>query len=305
MKFSIILPTYNRAETYLKDAIDSIVTQTYENWELLIIDNYSNDSTDDLINNYNDHRIKTYKIQNHGNIAKSRNLGISKSSGDYIAFIDSDDFWNIDKLKLSKQHLTLNPNNGLCHSEYWLNTDGSHYIRHYGYKGASYGSLLENGNSLSLSAVIVHANILKALGGFSEEYKHITAEDYELWLKLAKNNYKILFIKDILGTFRNHQESESSNVIKNTKAVCEVIKHHCIQYKMTKRKKNKFFSKANNTAGKLFQLNNKRNIAFRYYIKSLKSNPLQLESYYMILSLLIPYNLILKIKSKINYYKNQ
>ena len=100
MKFSIILPTYNRADTYLKDAIDSVVNQSYINWELLIIDNHSTDNTDELIGSYKDDRIKLYKIRNNGNIAKSRNLGLKKSKGEYIAFLDSDDIWKKDKLKI-------------------------------------------------------------------------------------------------------------------------------------------------------------------------------------------------------------
>ena len=123
MKFSIILPTYNRADTYLKDAIDSVVNQSYINWELLIIDNHSTDNTDELIGSYKDDRIKLYKIRNNGNIAKSRNLGISKADGSYIALIDSDDFWHRDKLKLVSEYLSIYPNDGLCHSEYWLNGD--------------------------------------------------------------------------------------------------------------------------------------------------------------------------------------
>ena len=61
MKFSIILPTYNRADTYLKDAIDSVINQTHKDWELLIIDNHSTDKTDELIQNYNDERIRLLK----------------------------------------------------------------------------------------------------------------------------------------------------------------------------------------------------------------------------------------------------
>jgi len=143
MKFSIILPTYNRADTYLKDAIDSIVSQSYDNWELLIIDNHSQDFTDELIDSYKDHRIKTYKIHNNGNIAKSRNLGIKKSSGDYIALIDSDDFWHKDKLKTSLEYLKKYKSNGLCHSEYWLYETGKTETRHYGSTGFSYNNLLK------------------------------------------------------------------------------------------------------------------------------------------------------------------
>ena len=88
MKFSIILPTYNRAESFLSRAIESVINQTYIDWELIIIDNNSIDNTKNLIESYKNNQIKLYNISNNGNIAKSRNLGISKASGDYIAFLD-------------------------------------------------------------------------------------------------------------------------------------------------------------------------------------------------------------------------
>ena len=296
MKFSIILPTYNRAGTYLKGAIDSIVSQSYDNWELLIIDNHSQDFTDELIDSYKDHRIKTYKIHNNGNIAKSRNLGIKKSSGDYIALIDSDDFWHKDKLKISLEYLEKNKLNGLCHSEYWLYETGETETRHYGLAGFSYNNLLKNGNNLSLSAVIVHADILKNVQGFSEDIDYITAEDYDLWLKLAKNNYKIKFIKDVMGTFRIHQYSESSDVDKNIKAICSVIKNHCKDNDVYKNKINIYISNAYIIAGKIFQLNNLKNKSLRYYIKSIRLNPIQLKPYYMLFSLLFPIKILKKIK---------
>ena len=77
MKFSIILPTYNRADTYLKDAIDSVINQTHKDWELLIIDNHSTDKTDELIQNYNDIRIRLFKINNMG-ILKIKEFGHKK-----------------------------------------------------------------------------------------------------------------------------------------------------------------------------------------------------------------------------------
>jgi len=296
MKFSIILPTYNRADTYLKGAIDSIVSQSYDNCELLIIDNHSQDFTDELIDSYKDHRIKTYKIHNNGNIAKSRNLGIKKSSGDYIALIDSDDFWHRDKLKISLEYLEKNKLNGLCHSEYWLYETGETETRHYGLAGFSYNNLLKNGNNLSLSAVIVHADILKDVKGFSEDIEYVTAEDYDLWLKLAKNNYKIKFIKNVMGTFRIHQYSESSDVDKNIKAICSVIKNHCKDNDVYKNKINIYISNAYIIAGKIFQLNNLKNKSLKYYIKSIRLNPIQLKPYYMLFSLLFPIKILKKIK---------
>ena len=99
MKVSIILPTYNRASSYLKEAIDSVINQSYMNWELIVIDNNSTDNTIDLVKSYKSNKIFIYQINNNGVIAKSRNLGIEKSSGDYVAFLDSDDFWYKNKLQ--------------------------------------------------------------------------------------------------------------------------------------------------------------------------------------------------------------
>jgi len=296
MKFSIILPTYNRAELFLKRAIDSVVRQSYKDWELIIVDNNSTDNTKDLVGSYSDNNIRLYSIQNEGNIAKSRNLGISKAKGEFIAFLDSDDFWHRDKLKISLDYLKKYKLNGLCHSEYWLYETGETEIRHYGSTGFSYNNLLKNGNNLSLSAVIVHSDILKDVKGFSEDIDYITAEDYDLWLKLAKNNYKIKFIKNIMGTFRIHKYSESSDVDKNIKAICSVIKNHCKDNDIYKNRINIYIANAYILAGKIFQLNDLKNKSLRYYIKSIKLNPIRLKPYYMLLSLLFPIKILKKIK---------
>ena len=96
--FSIILPTFNREKKILR-AINSVIDQSYNNWELIIIDNKSNDRTRELVTNLKCEKIFFYEIENDGVIAKSRNLGIDKSKGNYLCFLDSDDWWDRDKLK--------------------------------------------------------------------------------------------------------------------------------------------------------------------------------------------------------------
>ena len=90
MKFSIIVPTYNR-EKYIIKCIDSVLDQTYDNFEVIIIDDGSTDNTENLVKKYQDKRIKYFKNENHG-IGYSRNFGINKAKGDYIFFLDSDDY---------------------------------------------------------------------------------------------------------------------------------------------------------------------------------------------------------------------
>ena len=97
---SIVIPTYNRSID-LRRAIHSVIGQTYKNWELIIVDNHSNDDTDEMVSSFNNQRIKLFKIYNNGVIAKSRNYGITKSKGEYVAFLDSDDWWMERKLEFS------------------------------------------------------------------------------------------------------------------------------------------------------------------------------------------------------------
>ena len=89
--FSIIIPTYNRANLIGK-AIDSVLAQTYHNWELIIIDDGSTDNTRDVVRSYNDNRIKYFYQENRGRSA-ARNYGIDISKGDYISFLDDDDYY--------------------------------------------------------------------------------------------------------------------------------------------------------------------------------------------------------------------
>ena len=96
---SIILPTYNRAEL-LGRAISSVIQQDYKNWELMIVDNYSQDGTDEVVESFKDSRIRLLKIQNAGVIGKSRNHGIRNSKGQWLAFLDSDDWWLPSKLSI-------------------------------------------------------------------------------------------------------------------------------------------------------------------------------------------------------------
>ena len=104
---SIIIPTYNRCKD-LSNAITSVLNQTYKNWEIIIIDNYSTDETFKIVKQFNDNRIFYFKLNNYGNIAISRNYGINKSNGEIIAFLDSDDYWYKNKLEIASIYFELN-----------------------------------------------------------------------------------------------------------------------------------------------------------------------------------------------------
>ena len=85
--FSVIIPTYNRCDL-LRKAVNSVLTQTYENFEIIIIDNYSDDNTQEIVEGFKNNKIVYQKIHNEGIIGKSRNLGIKISKGKWVAFLD-------------------------------------------------------------------------------------------------------------------------------------------------------------------------------------------------------------------------
>ena len=97
---SIIMNCYN-GETYLDESISSILSQTYKNWELIFWDNKSQDKSAEIFKKYNDKRLKYFYAKEHTTLYKARNLAIEKSSGEFIAFLDTDDLWSSNKLELS------------------------------------------------------------------------------------------------------------------------------------------------------------------------------------------------------------
>ena len=209
--FSVVMPVYNQ-EKYISQAIQSVLDQTIDSWELLIVDNHSTDATVDLINAYKDPRIKLSFIDNYGVIAKSRNQAIRYSSGEYIAFLDSDDAWNPSKLE-EVSHI-LKRQSGLIY--HWVNLisdDGSKIGRTKSRRIVQpmFEDLLTHGNPIVNSSVVVSRKSLLDVGLLNESKELIGVEDYNSWLKLALIGMNFILIPKTLGNYRLHTESISSN----------------------------------------------------------------------------------------------
>ena len=224
--FSIVIPTYNQSELLFK-AINSLVNQTYINWEAIIVDNNSTDNTDEIINYFTDIRIKKYKIRNKGIIALSRNYGIEKSKGKYICFLDTDDYWFSNKLEVVKEYILLGYN-FICHGEKWLWPKGKYIFKKYRNSNKNlYKKLLFKGNNLSTSAITVEKKLLLRNNSFNARKSFIGIEDYELWLRLANDNKtKYISIEKILGVFRVHPNSNSKKLKRQLFSEINVITYH-------------------------------------------------------------------------------
>ena len=115
---SIIMNCYN-GEDFLHESIESILSQTYKNWELIFWDNQSKDKSSEIFKSYKDERLKYFLAKEHTTLYKARNLAIEKSKGDYIAFLDTDDLWEKEKLEL-QMHLFNNLEVGVVFSNLWM-----------------------------------------------------------------------------------------------------------------------------------------------------------------------------------------
>ena len=211
-KVSIIIPTYKRVKK-LKRAIDSVLNQTFINWEIIIIDNHSDDGTKELIDNYNNPKIKILLIRNNGNIAKSRNLGIKKSKGKYLALLDSDDLWTSNKLKICIK--ALSKKTKIVYHDMYIQNN----IKQIIFKKSGmcrdlikpiYDDLIINGPAFPTSSVVIEKNIFKKIGYFDEKKNLITWEDYDAWIRLSKINEGYKKIDQVLG----YRWADDENTLK-------------------------------------------------------------------------------------------
>ena len=211
---SIIVTTFNRKDM-LRTTIESILSQTFSQFELLIIDNFSNYDFINFINSFKDSRIKSFQNNNNGIIAVNRNLGIRKSFGKYIAFCDDDDYWNEDKLLC--QIKAFQNSNTILVSSLALNfgTNTGFFSKNYGFLynkiKLDYKSLLIS-NPIILSSTLIKSEVLKKVGGFSEDENLIAVEDYDLYLRIFELGNFIL-IKKFFIFYRFHLGSVSKSGI--------------------------------------------------------------------------------------------
>jgi glycosyltransferase involved in cell wall biosynthesis len=222
---SVIIPTYNHAQ-FLQAAIQSVIGQTFTDWEVVVVNNYSEDNTIEVVASFDDPRIRLVNFRNNGIIAASRNYGIDLAKGRYIAFLDSDDVWYPDKLRFCVEAISGQAD-AVCHGEIWVKEGAAPHEVYYGPRERlSYLSLLYDGNCLSTSAMVVRKSAINKVGGFSENPTFVTAEDYELWLRLAKAGCVFTLIKKILGEYRIHGGNQSKVALRNYYAEVAVIEAH-------------------------------------------------------------------------------
>ena len=226
---SVVIPNYNHAR-YLGRALQSVLDQTYTHWEAIVIDNHSTDNTDEVMTSFADPRITYSKIHNNGVIAASRNAGIRAAKGEWIAFLDSDDYWYPSRLETVINAIKHdNTIDVFSTDEIQVDlTEGRSRLLKYGPFGTNfYKSLLTEGNKVSTSATLVRNDFLSERGIlFREDSKFVTVEDYDFWMLLAKAGAKFHFISSAQGEATIHPTNTSGQVAKHKQSLINLLKDH-------------------------------------------------------------------------------
>ena len=279
---SVIIPTYNHGH-FLGRALQSVLDQTYDKWEAIVIDNHSTDNTDEVLRKFTDERIRALKIHNNGVIAASRNMGIQAAHGEWIAFLDSDDWWKPQKLQVCLDRVKTSVDLVYHSLEIINDISDNKNIRVNGsrqLKKPVIIDLLLNGNTISNSSVMVRKKVLEKIGKINENIDMVGAEDYNTWLRIAKNTDGFLMVNKPLGCYYLHENNYSLKDLSKAKAIA--TQSYILLLSEKKRKRS--VSVDEYLKGKRAYLGLEYNTALRYLCFSALNAKLelQLKSIYMI-----------------------
>lgn len=224
---SVVIPAFN-AEKYIEQALNSVQAQTYADWELIVVDDGSQDNTGAIVQRFaqSDNRIKCIKQENKG-LGSARNVGIRAARGKFVAFLDSDDLWLVEKLALQvtvarQQQADVVFSAGYIFSENDITNEGNTFHALEGLLvGKSFFDLLFAGNMIPVLSVLVRREVLAKSELFEEGRSY--CEDYDLWLRLAHRGAVFYGLPQKLVRYRIHEGALSRNEIEMLHAELTVL----------------------------------------------------------------------------------
>jgi len=200
IKFSIIIPTYNRS-SFIKRSIESVLHQTYSDFELIVVDDGSTDNTEEIVKSIADTRVQYYKKENEERGA-ARNYGCSKAKGNYITFFDSDDILHSNHLSEASKTIEKIHLPEWFHLGYTIVDEKGSIINSVKAIQGNLNIKLISGNFLSCNGVFLKQNVAQEFK-FNEDRRLSAIEDWELWLRIA-SKYKLYHSEVITSSIINH-----------------------------------------------------------------------------------------------------
>jgi glycosyltransferase involved in cell wall biosynthesis len=222
-KVSVIIPVYN-GERFIAGAIESALAQTYENLELLIVNDGSTDRSGEKISPYLDLPNVRYIEQENKGVAAARNTGIRNAAGDLIAFLDQDDLWLPKKLELQVEYLLNHPDVPLVHANVDCIDDAGEAVNFHwdtGVEGMCFRELFAR-NRIAVLTVVVRIECLREVGLLNENLPGL--DDYELWLRIARR-FPIGHMEDVVALYRFHDLNVSRDCFDMTYRELKALQH--------------------------------------------------------------------------------
>jgi teichuronic acid biosynthesis glycosyltransferase TuaG len=225
------MPAYN-SQSYIAEAIESVLSQTFQNWELIIVNDGSTDSTQTIIDKYVsvDARIKTF-YQSNGRQGKARNRAIKEAEGQYLAFLDADDLWETTKLEIQVAQIEAHHVDIVFSQISLLESSNSKKISRIAGINDDIHLCINNAlpnflmsNIIPVCTVMARTSAVLRVGGFSEKHSISAAEDYHLWIKLLGYGFKFYGSAQPLAIYRIVPSSSSSNDRNSSHQVINALK---------------------------------------------------------------------------------
>ena len=288
-EFSVVLTTYMLSK-YIREAIESVLGQTFKDYELIVIDDGSTDNTEEEITKIKDKRL-IYIRQNHSGLpAKVRNKGIEIATGRLIAFFDGDDIWHPDKLKRCIEAFNRNPTiDILCHDLNLLRASDRKILRRTflgPYQKDIYRQLLFKSNALGTSSTVMKRSIFSEdKYSFSEDQRLFSVEEYDLWLRLAKpKRYHFFYLPEVLGVHRVYKESISlANIERNALNMLYLLDKNVKESDFNQEHFKTFIKKRKSqiifSAALAFNYNKKFAESIVWHLKAMKQYPIYWKPY--------------------------
>ena len=237
---SVIMPAYN-TEKYIAESIQSVLDQSYTNWELLVVDDGSTDQTAEIVRAFaaKDGRVK-YLFQQNGGQSKARNTGIQNAGGSLLAFLDSDDVWLPEKLQLQMRTMVATKvdvvySNGFVIYEPGAASGPSDFpIIAGSVEGPKMFDLLLLLNFIPVQSVVLRREVFDKAGPFDES---LLCEDYDLWLKIAASGASFYGMSEKLIKYRRHPTATTHENSKLLQPMLRVVSRHIETSALDDRKK--------------------------------------------------------------------
>lgn len=240
---SVIMPAYNAAK-FIAESINSVIAQTYTHWELIIVDDGSEDDLKIIVEKFSDKdtRIK-YVYQQNSKQGKARNTGIENAKGELIAFIDADDIWKPQLLEKQIELITSTGADLVFSNIIIIDKEGNMTDEHpivsaEKLEGISGIKILLQKNIIAVTTVVAKKDAIIKAGGFKTSDKLQYAEDYDLWLRMLANGNRFWCNQSILAFYRKHEKQSTKLLQSKYLQILEIIKNFPVDKSLQKEKDN-------------------------------------------------------------------